>query len=188
MRIARFGPTSNEKPCLVAADGTRYDCSAQVSDWNSSTLADLSSVADIDVTSLPKVPEDARWAAPVARPGKVLCIGLNYADHAEESGMAIPEEPIVFMKASNTVVGPYDQVLLPRGFSKADWEVELAFVVGTEARYLESPKQAAEPHRRILHLPRCQRARVPAGARRPMGEGQKLRYLLPTRPLGYHRR
>src|SRR5690606_23934167 len=86
--------------------------------------------------------EGVRVGAPIARPGKVVCIGLNYRDHAAESGAEVPAEPVVFMKASNTVVGPYDEVLVPRGSVKTDYEVELAVVIGRRARYLESREEA----------------------------------------------
>ena len=142
MRIARFGPLGHEKTCIVTEDGKRLDCSAHITEWAPEQLADLDALA-LPLAELPRVDESARWAAPIPRPGKIICIGLNYADHAEESGMPIPEEPIVFMKAPNTVVGPYDNVLIPRGSEKTDWEVELAFVVGKEARYLDSPEDAA---------------------------------------------
>jgi 2-keto-4-pentenoate hydratase/2-oxohepta-3-ene-1,7-dioic acid hydratase in catechol pathway len=94
---------------------------------------------------LPVVEEEGlRVGAPVARPGKIVCIGLNYSDHAAESGAAVPAEPVVFMKASNTMVGPYDEVLVPRGSVKSDWEVELAVVIGREARYLRSREEALD--------------------------------------------
>ncbi len=88
------------------------------------------------------MPKSARWAAPVARPGKIVCIGLNYSDHAKESGAAIPTEPILFMKAANTLVGPYDDVLIPRNSTKTDWEVELAVIMGADARYLSDPSES----------------------------------------------
>jgi 2-keto-4-pentenoate hydratase/2-oxohepta-3-ene-1,7-dioic acid hydratase in catechol pathway len=92
--------------------------------------------------SLPVVAPSERWAAPVARPGKVICIGLNYSDHAKESGMSIATEPVVFMKAANTVIGPYDPVLIPRNSKKTDWEVELGVVVGKKCRYLHDASEA----------------------------------------------
>lgn len=91
---------------------------------------------------LPLVAADVRWAAPVARPGKVVGIGLNYRDHARESGVELPAEPVLFLKAPNAVVGPYDTVELPRGSTKTDWEVELGVVIGRPARYLASPSEA----------------------------------------------
>jgi 2,4-didehydro-3-deoxy-L-rhamnonate hydrolase len=91
---------------------------------------------------LPDVPADARWAACIPRPGKVVCIGLNYSDHAAEVGAKLPKEPIVFLKGTNAVVGPYDDVLIPRRSQKTDWEVELGIVIGREARYLDAVQDA----------------------------------------------
>ncbi len=145
-RLIRFGSPRQEKPGLLDADGRRRDCSALVPDWHTNAWADglPGTLCNTDPTTLPLVPESERWGAPVARPGKLIGIGLNYRDHAEESGMPIPEEPIVFMKASNTVSGPYDAVPIPRGSEKTDWEVELGVVIGREARYLSDESAAAQ--------------------------------------------
>lgn len=145
MRLIRFGDPGREKPGILL-DGIRKDLSAHFSDWdrtffNGDGISRLRQV--VAQHQLPDVPADARWGAPVARPGKVLCIGLNYSDHAKESGMPIPSEPIVFQKAANTVVGPYDHVLIPRKSEKTDWEVELGVVIGKDARYLDSPADSA---------------------------------------------
>lgn len=150
MKLIRFGSVGNEKPGILSSDGTRRDLSAHFQDWDGRFLGTggLDRVAEVlrrDATSLPAIPENERWAAPVARPGKVICIGLNYSDHAEESGMPIPAEPIVFLKAANTVIGPFDEIQIPRGSDKTDWEVELGVVIGKEARYLPSP-EAARSH------------------------------------------
>ncbi len=147
MKLIRFGQHKREKPGVLL-DGQRKDCSAHFRDWDldffqSGGLAQLQSLLLRQGPRLPDVPGDARWGACIARPGKVVCIGLNYSDHAKESGMPIPAEPIVFMKGSNTVVGPYDDILIPRKSMKTDWEVELGVVIGREARYLDSPQQAA---------------------------------------------
>jgi 2-keto-4-pentenoate hydratase/2-oxohepta-3-ene-1,7-dioic acid hydratase in catechol pathway len=148
MKLIRFGEPGQERPGIEIDSGERKDCSQQFTDWNREFFNDnglerLRSLLADEVQNLPTIPGDARWAAPIARPGKVLCIGLNYSDHAAEAGMPIPSEPILFMKGSNTVVGPYDDILVPRGSTKTDWEVELGVVVGTDARYLESPEAAA---------------------------------------------
>ena len=147
MRLFRFGQRGDERPGILDAEGRRRDCSAWFPDWNQAFFASdglerLRGRAR-EVSGLPEVPADARWASCVARPGKVICIGLNYADHAAESGAAVPSEPIVFLKATNTVVGPYDTVLIPHGSAKTDWEVELGVVIGREARYLDSAASAA---------------------------------------------
>jgi len=149
MRLIRFGPRNDEKPGILDADGRRRDLSAHFSQWDavffvSDGLNRLKQILHTGSSTLPTVSDDVRWAAPIARPGKVICIGLNYSDHAAESGMPIPEEPIVFLKASNTVVGPYDDVLIPRGSKKTDWEVELGVIIGREARYLTPSDDASE--------------------------------------------
>lgn len=147
MKLIRFGSQGNEKPG-VFIDGQRKDLSAIFTDWDhdffqNDGLSRLEKILN-EHHELPHVGDEERWAACVARPGKVLCIGLNYSDHAKESGMAIPEEPILFQKGSNTVVGPYDPVIIPRGSKKTDWEVELGVVIGKDASYLSSPEEAAD--------------------------------------------
>jgi 2,4-didehydro-3-deoxy-L-rhamnonate hydrolase len=147
MRLVRFGAKGKEKPGILTGENVRLDLSGKFADWNSAFfvgdgLQRLSEVVRLQAGSLPVVPESERWGAPVARPGKVICIGLNYSDHAKESGMPVPEEPIVFLKAANTVVGPFDEVLIPRTSTKTDWEVELGVVIGKEARYVESVEAA----------------------------------------------
>ena len=150
MRFVRFGPMGKEKPGLLDKQGQRHDASGIVADWDHEFLAKLAGRAPVGAFSeatiekLPLVPESERWGAPIPRPGKVVCIGLNYSDHARESGLPIPAEPIVFLKAPNTVVGPYDDIQIPRRSLKTDWEVELGIVVGSPARYLESEQQAAD--------------------------------------------
>ncbi len=150
MRWIRFGAVNNEKPGILDGSGIRRDLSAHFHDWDANFFAgdatnQLAEILRRNAASLPMVPETERWAAPVARPGKVICIGLNYSDHAAESGMPIPTEPIVFLKAANTVIGPYDNLQIPRGSEKTDWEVELGVVIGKAARYLASP-EAAHSH------------------------------------------
>jgi 2,4-didehydro-3-deoxy-L-rhamnonate hydrolase len=145
VKLIRFGERGREKPGVLL-DGMRKDCSQHFADWNPAFFAD-GGVERLRALlakrpSLPDVAENARWGSCVARPGKLICIGLNYRDHAAESGMPIPAEPIVFMKAANTVVGPYDTVLIPRGSQKTDWEVELVVVIGADARYLATPAAA----------------------------------------------
>lgn len=147
MKLIRFGKRGNEKPGVMA-DGKRRDLSSEFRGWDSvffaaDGLARLQGLLQRRrADSFPEVPESERWGAPIARPHKIICIGLNFSDHARESGMEIPKEPILFMKATNTVVGPYDDLLIPRRSAKTDWEVELGVVVGKEARYLESVEQA----------------------------------------------
>jgi 2-keto-4-pentenoate hydratase/2-oxohepta-3-ene-1,7-dioic acid hydratase in catechol pathway len=141
----RVGPPGAERP--VAYTGERYhDLSGVTADIDGPFLAaGALHGAGIAVETLPEVDiTGRRIGAPIARPGAVLCIGQNYAAHAAESGASPPEVPILFYKAPNTVVGPYDEVLIPRGSTKTDWEVELGVVIGRTARYLDSPEQALE--------------------------------------------
>lgn len=148
MKLIRFGNKGNEKPGVLDNDNKRRDTSQLFKDWNNAFfendgLKQLQQACE-NIASFPVIDESERWAAPVARPGKVICIGLNYSDHAEETGAKIPEEPIVFMKAANTVVGAYDNILIPRKSKKTDWEVELAVVIKKEARYLETVESAKD--------------------------------------------
>jgi 2-keto-4-pentenoate hydratase/2-oxohepta-3-ene-1,7-dioic acid hydratase in catechol pathway len=137
MKLVRFGPVGHEKPGILDADGGIRDLSAHVADLDGATLSgQLDRLADIDVAALPLAPAGVRMAEPVARVGKFICIGLNYRDHAEEAGMAIPSEPIIFMKATSAIIGPDDTVVLPPKSEKSDWEVELGVVIGKEARYV----------------------------------------------------
>lgn len=148
MRLIRFAQAGKEKPGILSADGQRRDLSAHFKDWNCDFFSEggldhlANFIATHPVESLPVVSEKERWGAPLARPGKIICLGLNYSDHAKESGMATPTEPIVFMKAANTVVGPYDELLIPRNSTKTDWEVELGVVIGRVARYLADHQEA----------------------------------------------
>ncbi|BCJ62004.1 2-hydroxyhepta-2,4-diene-1,7-dioate isomerase [Micromonospora endophytica] len=142
-----MGPVGTERPVAVADDGTFVDLSGITDDIDAAFLASdgIDRVRQaVAGGKLPAVdPTGRRLGAPLARPGSVICIGMNYAAHAAESGAAPPAHPVVFFKTPNTVVGPHDPVLLPRGSSKVDWEVELAVVIGRRARYLDSPADAA---------------------------------------------
>ncbi|MGP4693761.1 fumarylacetoacetate hydrolase family protein [Agrobacterium cavarae] len=137
MKLLRCGPAGAEKPAIVAEDGTVRDLSGVIADFTGEALSDagLARLAAIELATLPQVSVD-RIGACVPRPGKFICVGLNYADHAKETGKAPPEEPILFMKATSAVVGPNDDVEIPRGSKKADWEVELGVVIGTRAKYV----------------------------------------------------
>ena len=145
MRLARIGPVGAERPAVQAADGTWRDLSGVVDDLDGTTIGPgpLEEVAAaLAAGDLPQV-EAGRFGPPLGRIGKIVCIGLNYRDHAAETGATVPTEPVLFMKAPDTVVGPDDEVLVPRGSTRTDWEVELAVVIGTEAAYLSSPQDAA---------------------------------------------
>ncbi|MFE7596476.1 fumarylacetoacetate hydrolase family protein [Streptomyces sp. NPDC057494] len=147
MKLLRVGPPGAERPALLDQDGTLRDLSALVDDIDGSLLADASALDRVRGAAaagvLPALDATGlRVGPPVARIGKVVCIGLNYHGHAAETGQAAPAEPVVFLKAADTVVGPDDTVLVPRGSVKTDWEVELAIVIGRTARYLETDEQA----------------------------------------------
>jgi 2,4-diketo-3-deoxy-L-fuconate hydrolase len=140
MKLLRHGPKGQEKPGLLDKDGQIRDLSGIVKDIDGKVLADLSAVRAAKVESLPVVGKDVRLAQPVAKVGKFLCIGLNYSDHAAESGMPEPSEPIIFMKATSAIIGPYDDVYLPPTSKKSDWEVELGVIIGKEARYVSKDR------------------------------------------------
>jgi len=133
MRFLRYGEIGSEKPGVLDVAGHIRDLSSVIADFTPEVLQNL---PDVDPTTLPLVEGTPRIGVPVAHVGKFVCIGLNYSDHAEEAGMAIPTEPIVFMKATSAIVGPNDPVVLPRGSVKGDWEVELGVVIGKPAKYV----------------------------------------------------
>lgn len=136
MKLARYGERGAEKPALVDADGRLRDLSAHVDDIAGDVLTDLAALAKIDPAGLPLVAGDPRLGPCVGGTGKFVCIGLNYADHAAESGMEVPPEPVIFAKYTSAICGPDDPILIPRGSTKTDWEVELGFVIGKTAKYV----------------------------------------------------
>jgi len=139
MKLLRVGDKGQEVPAILGDDGNFYDLSAHVNDIAGETLSDaaLAKIGAIDVASLPKLDSGSRIGPCVGDVGKFICIGLNYADHAAESGLDVPSEPVVFMKATSSIVGPNDNVEIPRGSEKTDWEVELGIVIGKEAKYVD---------------------------------------------------
>jgi 2-keto-4-pentenoate hydratase/2-oxohepta-3-ene-1,7-dioic acid hydratase in catechol pathway len=138
MKLLRYGPAGHEAPGLLGPDGVIRDLSGVVKDIGGDTLlpASLERLRGLDISTLPKVSGAPRIGPCVGHVGKFICIGLNYSDHAAESGMPVPKEPIVFMKATSSIIGPDDDVVLPRGSQKSDWEVELGVVIGTPAKYV----------------------------------------------------
>lgn len=138
MKLLRHGPAGAEKPGIRLDDGTIRDLSGLVPDIAGAVLSDegLAAIRAADLSALPVVPADTRLGPCVGGTGKFICIGLNYADHAAESGMAVPPEPVIFMKATSAICGPYDPIIIPRGSEKTDWEVELAVIIGTRAKYV----------------------------------------------------
>ncbi len=138
MKLLRHGPRGQERPGLLAGDGTIRDLTGRVPDIAGAVLSDagLAMLRGLDATALPVVDPATRLGPCVAGTGKFICIGLNYADHAAESGMAVPPEPVIFMKATSAICGPNDPIVIPRGSEKTDWEVELAVIIGKTAKYV----------------------------------------------------
>lgn len=139
MKLLRYGEPGAEKPGMLDTNGAIRDLGGVVTDIDGSVLGPekLAELAALDPSSLPLVQSGVRLGPPVGAVGKVVCIGLNYSDHARETGSPIPAEPIIFMKASSSITGPNDDVVLPRGSKKSDWEVELGIVIGRHAKYVE---------------------------------------------------
>jgi 2-keto-4-pentenoate hydratase/2-oxohepta-3-ene-1,7-dioic acid hydratase in catechol pathway len=147
VKLARLGPAGHERPAVVDNDGTIYDLAGLTAEIDGDFLASdgLAGVrAALEAGELPELPDAAslRIGAPIARPSAIVCIGMNYAEHAAESGSSPPEVPIVFLKTPNTIAGPHDPVTIPPGSERTDWEVELGIVIGTRALYLDSPSDS----------------------------------------------
>jgi 2,4-diketo-3-deoxy-L-fuconate hydrolase len=141
MKLLRFGEFENEKPALELSNGKRIDVSAFEEDYNEAFFASdglyrLGKWLETEVAACPEIPANVRIGSCIARPSKIVCIGLNYAKHAAESGMAVPTEPVVFFKSTTALCGPYDEVVIPRNSVKTDWEVELAVIIGKKASYI----------------------------------------------------
>ena len=138
MKLLRFGEAGVEKPGIMDTNGTIRDLSSVLTDIAGDALSDegITRIAAIDPTTLPSVDADTRLGPCVAGTGKFICIGLNYADHAAEAGLDLPPEPVIFMKATSAICGPNDPIVIPRGSTKTDWEVELAVVIGKRAKYV----------------------------------------------------
>lgn len=163
MKLIRFGTTQNEKPGVQLQDGTRLDVSAFGSDYDETFfgtegIEKLSQWLEQHQDSCPVVASDVRLGAPLARPSKIVCVGLNYAKHAEESGMAPPEEPVLFFKASSAITGPFDPIRIPKGSTKTDWEVELALVIGKKASYVSEKEALNHVAGYVLHNDVSERA------------------------------
>jgi len=163
MKLIRFGTPQNEKPGVQLQDGTRLDVSAFGSDYDETffgteRIEKLSQWLEQHQDSCPVVASDVRLGAPLARPSKIVCVGLNYAKHAEESGMAPPEEPVLFFKASSAITGPFDPIRIPKGSTKTDWEVELALVIGKKASYVSEKEALNHVAGYVLHNDVSERA------------------------------
>ncbi|MET4665537.1 fumarylacetoacetate hydrolase family protein [Sphingomonas sp. PvP056] len=138
MKLVRYGTPGEERPGLIDANGTLRDLSGEIPDVIGATLSPdvLADLAKLDPETLPPVEGNPRYGACVGQVGKFLCIGLNYSDHAAETGATVPPEPVLFTKATSAIIGPNDTVRIPRGSTKTDWEVELGIVIGTAAKYV----------------------------------------------------
>lgn len=138
MKLLRWGEAGAERPGIIDANGVARDLTGLVPDIGGAVLSDagLAMLRALDATHLPAIPAGARLGPCVSGTGKFVCIGLNYADHAAESGMPVPPEPVVFMKANSAICGPNDPIVIPRGSQKTDWEVELAVIIGTRGKHI----------------------------------------------------
>ncbi|WP_372424312.1 fumarylacetoacetate hydrolase family protein [Salinarimonas chemoclinalis] len=143
MKLLRYGPAGAERPGLLDADGRIRDLSGVIDDVGGRALADLGWAAGLDVAALPVVDGAPRLGPCVAGTGKFICIGLNFADHAAEAGLEVPPEPVIFMKATSAIVGPNDDVVIPRGSTATDWEVELGVVIGKPAKHVSEGEALA---------------------------------------------
>ena len=156
MKLIRFGEPGREKPGLILDNGRRIDASAFGSDYDerffeSDGLRRLKQWLDDNAESAPTVSDDVRLGSPVARPSKIVCIGLNFSDHAAETGAATPKEPVLFLKSTSALAGPFDDVVIPRGSTKTDWEVELAFVMSKRASYVSEAEAMNHVAGFVLH-------------------------------------
>lgn len=156
MKLSRFGKAGGERPGIVLGDGTRVDCSAFGEDWNerffgTDGLARLAKWLDANAAKAPRVAASERLGPAIARPSKIVCIGLNFVDHARETKKEIPTEPVIFFKSATALSGPNDDVVIPRGGTKVDWEVELGVVIGKVARYVEKERALEHVAGFVLH-------------------------------------
>ena len=185
----RYGAKGAEKPALVDAQGTVRDLSGVVADITAETLTpeNLKRLAELDASKLPAVASPGRIAPPWSGMGKFICIGLNYSDHAAETGAPIPKEPIIFMKPTSALVGCNDAVVLPQGSVKTDWEVELGVVIGTQGALRREGRRAEATSPATASSTTSPSASTSSSAA-ALGQGQGLRHLRPGRPVAGDRR
>ncbi len=162
MKLFRFGDQGKEKPGLLI-NGLYYDVSQWIRDYDEFFFANeglnsLNELVALHKDQMPVINPEVRFGAPVARPSKIICIGLNYSDHASESNMALPEEPVVFFKSTSAITGPFDELIIPRNSTKTDWEVELAVVIGKEARHVREHAAMSYVAGYMLHNDYSERA------------------------------
>jgi 2,4-diketo-3-deoxy-L-fuconate hydrolase len=163
MKLIRFGAIGQEKPGVQLADGTRIDVSSFGTDYTEDFFGNegiekLSTWLKDNHSSCPEIGNDVRLGAPLTRPSKIVCVGLNYAQHAAESGMAVPEHPVLFFKATSALVGPNDDIIIPKGSTKTDWEVELSIVIGKKASYVDEANSLDHVAGYVLHNDVSERA------------------------------
>jgi len=163
MKLIRFGPSGHEKTGIILADDRRIDVSSAFAEFDETFfhtegLARLAAWLEANAATAPEVPAEARLGSPIARPSKIICIGLNYRDHAAESGMAEPAEPVVFFKATTALTGPDDGLTIPRGSGKTDWEVELGVVIGKTAKHVSYENALSHVAGYVLHNDYSERA------------------------------
>ena len=163
MKLIRFGTVGNEKPGVELKDGSRIDVSAFGEDYNENFFGTegverLALWLKNNGSTCPIISDDVRLGTPLVRPSKLVCVGLNYAQHAAESGMAIPKEPVLFFKSTSAIVGPNDDIIIPKGSEKTDWEVELAIVIGKKASYVEEANALEHVAGYVLHNDVSERA------------------------------
>ena len=156
MKLIRFGEINKEKPGVLLPDGTKIDVSKFVNDYDEKFfgkqgIEKLNKWLEKNHDSCPVIDNDNRLGSPLFRPSKIVCVGLNYAKHAKESGMDVPEEPVLFFKASSAIIGPYDSITIPKGSEKSDWEVELAVVIGNKASYVSEKDALSHIAGYVLH-------------------------------------
>lgn len=156
MKLIRFGPKGKELPGIKIDDSTSIDVSAFINDYNESffennDLEKLKKWLSINIDSCPKISNKTRLGPPLVRPSKIICVGLNYTKHANESGMAVPKEPVLFFKSTTSIIGPYDDVIIPKNSNKTDWEVELALVIGKKASYIDAGQVKDHIFGYVLH-------------------------------------
>ena len=156
MKLIRFGEINKEKPGVLLPDGTKIDVSKFVNDYDEKFfgkqgIEKLNKWLEKNHDSCPVIDNDNRLGSPLFRPSKIVCVGLNYAKHAMESGMDVPEEPVLFFKASSAIIGPYDSITIPKGSEKSDWEVELAVVIGNKASYVSEKDALSHVAGYVLH-------------------------------------
>tara|TARA_B110000858_G_scaffold108858_1_gene124353 strand:+ start:742 stop:1596 length:855 start_codon:yes stop_codon:yes gene_type:complete len=163
MKLIRFGAIGHEKPGVQLANGTKIDVSGFGSGYNEEFFGNgginkLSEWLDNNQNQCPKIGSEVRLGVPLVRPSKIVCVGLNYAKHAAESGMEVPQEPVLFFKATSALVGPNDDIIIPKGSEKTDWEVELAIVIGAKASYVEETDALDHVAGYVLHNDVSERA------------------------------